>query len=255
MSLKDFFNKTGRGGSGGPYGANRQNSSGGIGPDGQNGSGQGGANGQGRPGGRGAKGNITNSLTAAVMVVVTVWLAVMPAEAHTEPDYVYPMVNQHIIIPSIIVPASPRNILLRFPKTLWKMKGVAEAAREKARTALGISLTLRNITPNNRLYRVLDSDGNPVSKYEYNLAGNPTAISGLSSDKSCILKTTFTSANSSSYYKDVIYYDGLGYPVQENAIGASPAGNSMITPIVYDNMRRDDATSYLPYAASKYLDL
>ena len=31
-----------------------------------------------------------------IMVVVTVWLAVMPAEAHTEPDYVYPMVNQRI---------------------------------------------------------------------------------------------------------------------------------------------------------------
>ena len=74
MSLKDFFNKTGRGASGGPNGANRQNGFGASGPDGQNGSGQGGANGQGRPGGRGAKGNITNSLTAAVMVVVTVFL-------------------------------------------------------------------------------------------------------------------------------------------------------------------------------------
>lgn len=31
-----------------------------------------------------------------VMVGVTVWLAVMPAEAHPAPDYVYPMVNQNI---------------------------------------------------------------------------------------------------------------------------------------------------------------
>jgi len=63
MSLKDFFNKSSRGGSGGPNGANWQNSSG-----------QGGAgspNGQGRPGG---KGSITNSLTAALVVVVTVFL-------------------------------------------------------------------------------------------------------------------------------------------------------------------------------------
>lgn len=30
------------------------------------------------------------------MVVAAVWLAVMPAETHPAPDYVYPMVNQHI---------------------------------------------------------------------------------------------------------------------------------------------------------------
>ena len=70
MSLKDFFNKSSRGGSSGP---NRQNSSGASGPDGQNSSGQGGANGQGRTGGKGG-GNITNSLTAALVVAVTVFL-------------------------------------------------------------------------------------------------------------------------------------------------------------------------------------
>ena len=71
MSLKDFFNKSSRGGSGGP---NRQNSSGASGPDGQNSSGQGGANGQGRPGGKGGRGSISNSLTAALVAAVTVFL-------------------------------------------------------------------------------------------------------------------------------------------------------------------------------------
>ena len=71
MSLKDFFNKSSRGGSGGP---NRQNSSGASGPDGQNSSGQGGANGQGRPGGKGGRGSISNSLTAALLAAVTVFL-------------------------------------------------------------------------------------------------------------------------------------------------------------------------------------
>ena len=71
MSLKDFFNKSSRGGSGGP---NRQNSSGASGPDGQNSSGLGGANGQGRPGGKGGRGSISNSLTAALLAAVTVLL-------------------------------------------------------------------------------------------------------------------------------------------------------------------------------------
>ena len=60
MSLKDFFNKSSRGGSSGP---NRQNSSG-----------QGGANGQGRPGSKGGRGSISNSLTAALVAAVTVFL-------------------------------------------------------------------------------------------------------------------------------------------------------------------------------------
>ena len=71
MSLKDFFNKSSRGGSGGP---NRQNSPGASGPDGQNSSGQGGANGQGRSGGKGGRGSISNSLTAALVAAVTVFL-------------------------------------------------------------------------------------------------------------------------------------------------------------------------------------
>ena len=71
MSLKDFFNKSNRGGS---SGANRQNSSGASGPDGQNSSGQGGANGQGRPGSKGGRGSISNSLTAALLAAVTVFL-------------------------------------------------------------------------------------------------------------------------------------------------------------------------------------
>lgn len=71
MSLKDFFNKSSRGGS---SGANRQNSSGASGPDGQNSSGQGGANGQGRPGSKGGRGSISNSLTAALLAAVTVLL-------------------------------------------------------------------------------------------------------------------------------------------------------------------------------------
>lgn len=64
-----------------------------------------------------------------------------------------------------------------------------------------------------------------------------------------IQKTTYTSADGSTSMRDVTYYDGLGYPVQEVSVGASPTGRHIVRPIVYDNMRRDNATVYLPYAA------
>ncbi len=35
-------------------------------------------------------------LVVLLAVVAVVVLAVLPAEAHTEPDVIYPMVNQHI---------------------------------------------------------------------------------------------------------------------------------------------------------------
>ena len=43
---------------------------------------------------------------------------------------------------------------------------------------------------NYRLYRILDSDGNPVTQYQYNLAAAPTSISGLTWSQSFILQTT-----------------------------------------------------------------
>ena len=103
---------------------------------------------------------------------------------------------------------------------------------------------------NNRLYRILDPDGNPVTQYQYNLAANQTGVTGLTSTQSFILQTTFMSSGAASSVKDVTYYDGLGYPNQRNSMGASPLGRSIITPIVYDNMGRGDATSYLPYTIS-----
>ena len=68
---------------------------------------------------------------------------------------------------------------------------------------------------------------------------------------SWIQRTTVTSADGSSYVRDITFYDGLGYPSQEVLIGASPGGlASIYTPIVYDPMRRADVRSYLPYAVT-----
>jgi YD repeat-containing protein len=68
---------------------------------------------------------------------------------------------------------------------------------------------------------------------------------------SWIQRTTITAADGSSYVRDATFYDGLGYPSQEVLVGASPGGlKSIYTPIVYDNMRRADVRTYLPYAAA-----
>ena len=73
--------------------------------------------------------------------------------------------------------------------------------------------------------------------------------SDLTADSNYIQRTTFTSSAGSSYYRDVDYYDGLGYVSQAVSVGASPTGHSIVRPVVYDNMRRGDATTYLPYVS------
>ncbi len=45
----------------------------------------------------------------------------------------------------------------------------------------------------------------------------------------------------------VTYYDGLGRPKQQIAVGQSPNGSDIITPITYDGFGRQDK-EYLPYA-------
>ena len=70
----------------------------------------------------------------------------------------------------------------------------------------------------------------------------------LASTWNWIQKTTVTAADGSSSYRDIEWYDGLGYKDQLTLVGASTGGKSIVTPIVYDRMRRDDARTYLPYA-------
>ncbi|MBP9992619.1 MAG: hypothetical protein KBS73_04180 [Bacteroidales bacterium] len=71
-----------------------------------------------------------------------------------------------------------------------------------------------------------------------------------------IQKKTYTSADGSTSFDDLTYYDGHGYPVQTVAgkAGGTASAPNIVTPIVYDNMRRDDATAYLPYASAEGLD-
>ena len=61
---------------------------------------------------------------------------------------------------------------------------------------------------------------------------------------------TYTNAAGTSSYEDITFYDGLGYAEQVVQVGASPtAGKNIVTPVWYDNMRRSDARTYLPYVS------
>ena len=48
----------------------------------------------------------------------------------------------------------------------------------------------------------------------------------------------------------ITWCNGLGLPVQECAIGASPSGKDIIHPVVYDSLLRADSKVMLPYEAS-----
>lgn len=66
-----------------------------------------------------------------------------------------------------------------------------------------------------------------------------------------ILHRTYTSSDGSTSYEDLTFYDGLGYAMQTVKVGASPdGGRNIVTPIVYDALRRSDARTYLPYVSA-----
>lgn len=75
-----------------------------------------------------------------------------------------------------------------------------------------------------------------------------TVANDLSNNKTWTQTTTVTSSDGSSYFRDISWYDGLGYVEQETAVKASTNGKSIVMPIVYDKMHHPDAKVYLPYA-------
>ena len=61
----------------------------------------------------------------------------------------------------------------------------------------------------------------------------------------------YTDETGNNYVTDITFYDGLGYPSQIVNVGASPTENrNIVTPIVYDRMRRSDSVLFLPYASA-----
>ncbi len=78
----------------------------------------------------------------------------------------------------------------------------------------------------------------------------------VSADRNYISVRTYTASGGAKSYLDVTYHDGLGYPVQSiqtNATGSMSNGqnNNIITPVYYDNTRRDNAREYLPFVSVK----
>ncbi|MDR1347879.1 MAG: DUF6443 domain-containing protein [Prevotellaceae bacterium] len=69
------------------------------------------------------------------------------------------------------------------------------------------------------------------------------------SDGNWIMKTTYTEPDTAQYYRDITYYDGLGYPEQVIQVKGSPNMKNIVKPVYYDNMRRNNAKVYLPYVS------
>ena len=65
-----------------------------------------------------------------------------------------------------------------------------------------------------------------------------------------ILNKTYVKTDG-TYYQDITFYNGLGYPEQIINVAASANnGKNIITPVKYDNMMRSDAKTYLPYVST-----
>ena len=66
-----------------------------------------------------------------------------------------------------------------------------------------------------------------------------------------IMKTTYRSIDTAQFNRSITYYDDFGAPEQSILIKASPTHKNIVQPIVYDNMRRSDAKTYLPYVSTE----
>ncbi|MDR1553100.1 MAG: DUF6443 domain-containing protein, partial [Prevotellaceae bacterium] len=112
------------------------------------------------------------------------------------------------------------------------------------------SLTLR-ISKNEtatRTLRINGAMGGYVDVYQEICPQNPIILDV--SGGNWIIKTTYRSADTMQYNRNITYFDALGAPEQAIQIKASPNSKSIVQPIVYDNMRRSDAKTYLPYVST-----
>jgi RHS repeat-associated protein len=76
----------------------------------------------------------------------------------------------------------------------------------------------------------------------------PTGTQGSNYIKSITYREAETTVPTGTFknLEDIQYFDGLGRPVQTIAVGASPLGNDIIQPILYDGFGRE-AVKTLPY--------
>lgn len=98
----------------------------------------------------------------------------------------------------------------------------------------------------NRLCSVDNTWQEPLARYDYHLVNGGDTLTG---GTNFIRRTSYLRPAIS--YKDISYYDGLGYPAQDVALDAGSAGH-VVTPKWLDPMRREDARLYLPYPSDVY---
>ena len=79
-----------------------------------------------------------------------------------------------------------------------------------------------------------------------NVVISSNASSGLGG-ANYILERTYTADNGGDFRADITYLNGFGHPEQEIALDGAPDGRSLVTPVVYDLMKRPDATVNLPF--------
>ncbi len=95
----------------------------------------------------------------------------------------------------------------------------------------------------NRLSEIFRADSVLVKEYDYHIYSEDTTL-GPSSIKQTIWRTA------DKNNRDIVYYDGLGYPIQKVRTSTLTTDEHIVTPIAYDALRRDDAKVYLPYGAN-----
>ena len=93
-----------------------------------------------------------------------------------------------------------------------------------------------------RLSEVRRADSVKVTAYDYHLWCEDSTA-GPSYTK----QTTWRTSNKNN--RDIVYYDGLGYPIQKVRTSTQTQWGNIVTPIRYDALRRDDARAFLPYEA------
>ena len=113
----------------------------------------------------------------------------------------------------------------------------------KPNTGIKRVLLITSVSSDSKVITVVQAGDTPEPEPEpdekFNIPGNWKMV------------RHYTDETGNNYVTDITFYDGLGYPSQIVNVGASPAGNrNIVTPIVYDRMRRSDSVLFLPYASA-----
>ena len=100
----------------------------------------------------------------------------------------------------------------------------------------------------NRPEYIRDTRNKAVERYRYFFLNDSqsTSTSGIGNGN-YISVDTYTDDSGSNFYRDVTYYNGLGYEDQTVSQNWSASGSNLVTPVVYDVMRHAAATAYLPF--------